>query len=251
MKYQNLKLRQMLAAEYVLGTLRGRGRRRFERLLKNDGALRTVVHAWEARLAELNHGITPVTPREVVWASLAHQINAPRKVTPIRAAAAPAPRADLWRGWAVLSTAASVILGFGLWQQMQKPPQIITKTETVRVEVPVQEPLPYVAMLQPAKSEAKWKISLYPEKGLIKVVTDGHYVIDENAKSLELWIVAKDGPHSLGLLPTQGNGEMPMPKDMKVAGDLTLAISLEPRGGSPTGKPTGPVLLAAPAIRPA
>jgi anti-sigma-K factor RskA len=151
----------------------------------------------------------------------------------------------------VLSTAASLILGFGLWQQLQKPAQIITRTETVRVEVPVQAPMPYVAMLQPAKSETRWKVSLYPEKGLIKVATNGHYVIDESAKSLQLWIVAKDGPHSLGLLPTQGNGEMPMPKDMKVEGDLTLAISLEPRGGSPTGKPTGPVLLAAPAIRPA
>lgn len=251
MKYQNLRLRQVLAAEYVLGTLHGRARRRFSRLLGTDAALLAEVRIWEARLAELNHGIAAVTPRAVVWASLAHQINALRKVTPIRAAAAPAPRADLWRSWALLSTAASAILGLALWQQLQKPPQVITKTETVRVEVLVQAPLPYVAMLQPAGSEAKWKVSLYPEKGLIKVVTDGHYLIDENAKSLELWVVAKDGPHSLGLLPTQGDGEMPMPKDIKVEGDLTLAISLEPRGGSPTGKPTGPVLLAAPAVRPA
>jgi anti-sigma-K factor RskA len=30
---------------------------------------------------------------------------------------------------------------------------------------------------------------------------------------------------------------------------LTLAVSLEPVGGSPTGKPTGPVLTSGPAIK--
>ena len=247
MKYQNPKLRHLLSAEYVLGTLHGRARARFQRLLKQDPALHSVVHYWEARLAGLNGGFTPVTPREVVWAAIDQRINA-SKVVSIRAAA---PYANLWRNWAALSTAASVLLGFGLWQQMHKQPEVITRVETVRVEVPVAVPMPYVAVLQPAKSEAKWKVSIYPEKGLIKVATTGHYAVDEAAKSLELWVVAADGPHSLGLLPASGDGEMPMPPGLKMDGDATLAVSLEPHGGSPTGKPTGPVLLAAPAVRPA
>jgi len=251
MKYQNPKLQRMLAAEYVLGTLHSRARARFQRLMTHEAALRREVIYWENRLAGLNGRFKPETPRGIVWASINYQINNTSKVVPLRTARAEAPR-TLWRNWAVVSTAASVILGFGLWQQMNQPPQIITKTETVRVEVPVSEPLPYVAMLHPEKSEAKWKVSIYPEKGLIKVSTTGRYAIDEQAKSLELWVVSKDGPHSLGLLPTQGDGEMPMPQGLQMdAGDATLAISLEPRGGSPTGKPTGPVLLAAPAVRPA
>lgn len=247
MNYQSPQLRRMLAAEYVLGTLHARARSRFQRLQTQDTALRAEVRYWEARLAGLNGGFTPVTPRAIVWAAIDHRINQ-RTVVPLRAAA---PRSNLWRNWAGLSTAAALLLGVGLWQQMHQPPQIITKVETVRVEVPVPVSLPYVAVLQPAKSDAKWKVSIYPDKGLIKVSTSGHYALDEKAKSLELWVVAADGPHSLGLLPATGDGEMPMPPGLKMEGDATLAVSLEPHGGSPTGKPTGPVLLAAPAVRPA
>ncbi len=243
----------MLAAEYVLGTLHSRARSRFQRLLTHDAGLRREVRYWENRLAGLNGRFKPETPRGIVWASIHYQINAgSRKVVPLRPENASPGRSSLWRNWAVVSTAACALLGFSLVQQMNRPPQVVTKTETVRVEVPVNQPLPYVAMLQPPKSDAKWKVSIYPDKGVIKVSTSGHYAIDEQAKSLELWVVSKDGPHSLGLLPTQGDGEMPMPQGLQLdAGDATLAISLEPRGGSPTGKPTGPVLLAAPAVRPA
>lgn len=247
MKYQGVKLRQMLAAEYVLGTLAGRARLRFDRLLKTDDTLHAEVSYWEQRLAQFNRSIQPVAPRELVWAAIHHHINK-TNVSPIRASN---KSLNLWRGWAAISTAASVILSFGLWQEMQKTPKVVTQTQLVRVEVPVQVAMPFVAVLQPGKSNAMWKVSIYPERGLMKVVAVGQYKMDEKAHSLELWVVSADGPHSLGLLPMSGSGEMPVPKGVPMSGDLaTLAISMEPRGGSPTGKPTGPVLLAAPALRP-
>ena len=50
MRYRNKpELQQRLAAEYVLGTLRGRARARFQEWLRRDAALRRVVEAWEAR----------------------------------------------------------------------------------------------------------------------------------------------------------------------------------------------------------
>ncbi len=253
MKYQSPKLQRMLSAEYVLGTLHGRARARFQRLLTHDAALRREVGYWENRLAGLNGHFKPETPRAVVWASIEYQINtSKKKVVPLRPEHSAPARGALWRNWAVVSTAACALLGFSLFEQMNRPPQVITKIETVRVEVPVTQPLPYVAMLQVPKSEAKWKVSIYPDKGVIKVATSGRYALDAQAKSLELWVVSKDGPHSLGLLPLEGDGEMKMPEGLQLdAGDATLAISLEPHGGSPTGKPTGPVLLAAPAVRPA
>lgn len=246
MKYQGAKLRQMLAAEYVLGTLHGPARRRFARLMRTDAQLAAEVHYWEQRLAQFNHNITPATPRELVWAAINHHINK-TTVAPIRSSN---KSLNLWRGWAAISTAASIILGFSLWQEMQKPPQVVTQTQLVRVEVPVQVAMPFVAVLQPGKTDAMWKVSIYPERGLIKVTAAGQYKMDENAHSLELWVVSADGPHSLGLLPITGSGEMPMPKDLAMPGDMaTLAVSMEPQGGSPTGKPTQ-VLFAAPALRP-
>jgi anti-sigma-K factor RskA len=50
MKYRNELVREALAAEYALGTLQGRARRRFERSLKDDPALRRHVAGWSARM---------------------------------------------------------------------------------------------------------------------------------------------------------------------------------------------------------
>ncbi len=63
----------------------------------------------------------------------------------------------------------------------------------------------------------------------------------------QLWLIAgKNKPVSLGVIPTGGDVHMrvrPELRDALAAGD-TIAISLEPKGGSPTGQPTGPVVAA-------
>ena len=60
-------------------------------------------------------------------------------------------------------------------------------------------------------------------------------------KSYELWSIApNEAPKSLGVVE-QASLSRDLPVDP--AGDLTLAISLEPKGGSPTGAPTGPVVF--------
>ncbi len=58
-------------------------------------------------------------------------------------------------------------------------------------------------------------------------------------KSLELWLVPGQGdPFSLGILPADTGGELVIPSDLRdrLSGGATLAVSLEPFGGSPTGK---------------
>jgi anti-sigma-K factor RskA len=60
MNYGDPRLRAMLASEYVLGTLHGRARRRFERLLGEDAGLRVTVEAWQNRLTPLAEALPPV-----------------------------------------------------------------------------------------------------------------------------------------------------------------------------------------------
>jgi anti-sigma-K factor RskA len=83
-----------LSREYVLGTLTGRARRRFERLLAEAPLAGRVVARWQQRFDTLAAGVPPVQPREQVWQSLQQRLFAARA----------APAASLWsRARALLS----------------------------------------------------------------------------------------------------------------------------------------------------
>ncbi len=62
MKYSDPALRQILAAEYALGSLHGAARVRFERLLRDDAELRRLVQEWQDDLAPLASETRP-SPR--------------------------------------------------------------------------------------------------------------------------------------------------------------------------------------------
>ena len=67
MNYNRADLLDRLASEYVLGTLHGAARRRFDKVLVESSAARAAVHAWEQRLAVLAASVPPVAPPPRVW----------------------------------------------------------------------------------------------------------------------------------------------------------------------------------------
>ena len=64
------------------------------------------------------------------------------------------------------------------------------------------------------------------------------------ARVAQLWVIGGDGvPHALALLGRQAQVVTLSAADRaRIAAGATLAISIEPLGGSPTGLPTGPVV---------
>lgn len=113
MRFDNPELIDRLAAEYVLGTLRGRARARFERVMHANFAVAKQVRLWESRLTPLAHATPPVTAPGRVWAGIEARLDGP-KSQPARAAAEPRSvtfwrRATLFMG--TLASALGIAVG--------------------------------------------------------------------------------------------------------------------------------------------
>ena len=111
MKFDSSDLRNALAAEYVLGTLRGRARQRFIRLLDKDRALGDIVERWEAFLTPLAAGIRPVEPPSRVWEQIEKRIS--RKAS-AQATGSWWESLAFWRNWGMAASglAAALLVAF-------------------------------------------------------------------------------------------------------------------------------------------
>lgn len=217
MNYTSKQLADRLAAEYVLGTLRGPARRRFERLLAAHPLLRVHVRSWEERLSPMAQSVAPVTPPKRVW----------RRIE--RATGASRGRFRGGRGWAVAALlVAAVLLGYF----------------SARL-VPVAPPTsPYTAVVTTRHGRALWLVTADLRRGIVTARAVGR-IPPAGKHSYQLWLLAKNAPpRSLGLLPGSGSSRHTLPRSLP-AGAAGIAVSLEPPGGSPTGRPTGTVLYKA------
>ena len=223
MDYARPPLADRLAAEYVLGTLRGPARRRFEALLPAHAALRAAVSAWQARLAPLAAAIEPVEPSEAVWPALERRLFAASEPTAPRGGW---HRLALWRGIAALATVAALGLG-------------VVATQAP----PVAPPIVVVLEANPETQgvlAARFVASVTPD-GRALVLRPIAPVALQAGRALELWSVPGQGaPRSLGLVSARG--ATTVLRTRLLDGTAAFAVSLEPAGGSPTGAPTGPVV---------
>lgn len=249
MRYESPKLRSMLAAEYVLGTLQGPARRRFLRMMGTDRWLRGEVRYWEQRFSELSL-FEPVPPRPIVWAEIERRIHADKEAKDAKVAAlfkahdqaTQTNAIRFWRAWALLATAAS--LGLAVLALKPQTPTVLPP-QVVEVKVPVQV---YVAALRVPHEDATWNVSLLPSARTVRMAASDLVKIGLD-KDYELWWVNDDGVTSLGLLPRTGTAQHPIPANVQLKPDGKVAVSLEPAGGSTAeGGPSGPVVGSAQVI---
>jgi anti-sigma-K factor RskA len=229
--------RSMNAGEYVLGTLSPEERTQFEHAAALDPTLRHEQYTWERRLAALALKLAPVAPRPIVWIGVAHRLGAD---APIQAAPSLATSV-----WATLATAASLVLAFGWYREAAQPPP---EPVVERVEVPVPART-FVALLAVPQSSMRWSVSVVPERNQIVVRAEGEAPEAARGLDAELWLITDAGPVSLGVIPQSGEARHALPAGVPLAAGRTVAVSLEPPGGSPTGQPTGPVVTTATVMR--
>lgn len=211
MNYSEPGLRDRLAGEYVLGTLHGRARARFERAAAGDAALAAAVAAWQRRAARLAGALAPRSPPAALRARILARIGTRRQ-----------HRRMEW-----LAIAAGLLLAIGIAYEVLLPPTAPATT----------------AALTDARAVPGFEVRVAAHGVLVARVRTPQPIATDRA--FELWLLPTSGmPVSLGLMPRRGEARLPIADALRprlVAG-AALAVSLEPAGGSRTGLPTGPVL---------
>jgi len=76
------QLLDRLAAEYVVGTLRGPARDRFETLCKDSRIARASVRVWEDRLVGVSLALKPMQPSVEVWTRIRTRLGFKARVYP-------------------------------------------------------------------------------------------------------------------------------------------------------------------------
>jgi anti-sigma-K factor RskA len=225
MNYQRPQLLDELAAQYVLGTLRGPARRRFERYCKSNANALHAVRRWEDRLVDLLANVVPVAPSALVWDRIKFRVRREHGLKPKR----PFATLSNWR-FAAAAGIAALAIAFGMWTGFGPGSS---------------QPF---AQIRNQQQTQIWNIEAPRDRGELRISAGTNLGLDP-ARAYELWALPGAGaaPVSLGLMPKSGRGTLELndAQRLAVSRSRQIAISLEPPGGSPTGAPTGPVLFVA------
>jgi len=212
----------LLAAEYVLGTLRGSARRRFEKWRSTSPLVQDRCRFWEENLMLLAKGIRPVRPPPHVWQGIRARLNFVRSE----------PRRRTGRVWAI---AASVVLVAALsallyWRSVE--PGKLSEVATIAT---------------PSGTQV-WEVDVYGERGRM-IVRAGSLPAHPADRDFELWALPTGGkPVSLGILPGSGSAQrtLTVAQQQALANAAQVAVTVEQLGGSPTGQPTTTPIFVAP-----
>ncbi|MGF9693460.1 anti-sigma factor [Rhizobium sp. 0TCS1.26] len=224
-----------IADDYVLGLLDEAETAEVEAELQRNAALSRAVAAARERFLPLDMTATPTDFPADLWARIEAQLPGQQPMDVVTAPAAEVARPDAaaandnrvwrWRAGAFAGLAASLILAAGL---------TFSVTRTV-------EPLVVAVLVNEAGDVQAVVEDFGSERAVIRLLND---VSVPDDRTMQVWTLpSRDmGPVSIGLLDERRSARLdppplPLPQDAQL-----YEITLEPKGGSPTGRPTGPIL---------
>ncbi|MBK5508979.1 anti-sigma factor [Pseudomonas sp. TH15] len=216
MNYQTPTLRRALAADYAIGLMPAAARRRFEQLLLEDAALRAELANWQDSLTSLTEALPEQPVPDRVWQGITARIDPQELHVP--------EKRSFWNWMRVTAAACSIVVLVFLGSLYNR------------------DDARYHATLLTADAQPALKVQAHENYLQVEPLT---LAAVDPGRSLELWAIPANGkPISLGVIPAGGKGKVELSEAQKalIGKPIALAVSLEPKGGSPTGQPTGPVL---------
>lgn len=229
--------RPILAGELALGLLEGDELAEARRLVRSDSAFAGELASWTGRFSTLFDEVDPVSPPDSLWQAIDARTSgsgrAESNVIPLRR------RVSFWQA----CTAGASALAAALALVLVVNPHSLHQPVAPQVQ-PVAKPM--VAMLTSGTDHPALMASWDPHARRLLVEASAP-MPPAAGRSHQLWVIPADGkPRSMGVMPDSGPMSATVAPQMArtLAEGVTLAISDEPGGGSPTGAPTGPVIAS-------
>ena len=210
----------LMAAELVLGLASADDQVAARRRMATDAGFAERMVFWQERFAAMTDAIAPVKPSAKLKKKMLARVFPKPRVSVLQ-------RVWLWQGVSIAALLFAGYLGVQLLQINTGP---VTQPTVLAAQlVGETSGLQILAVVEPVKHE----IALRRVSGQVAP-----------NRAFELWaILPGQAPVSLGVLPEQETVRVLVPEALRSqAAQITLAISDEPLGGSPTGAPTGDVL---------
>lgn len=215
-----------IADDYVLGLLEASDAEAIEAAMERDGELRAAIAKSRERFLPLDTGVEPAAVNGELWNNIESRLPPQDKSTanrPIRTAND--NKRNRWRSIAISAIAATVVLAAGL---------TFSLTRTT-------EPLVIAVLLNEAGEVQAVVEDFGNEKATLRMLAD--FAVPQD-KTIQLWTLPSRevGPVSLGLIDGVRSARLEGPVLPTPRSDQLYEITLEQAGGSPTGRPTGPIL---------
>jgi len=224
-RYQNPDVYERLAAEYVLGTLHGAARKRFERLMYERPYIRYAVEVWENRFNGLGQTLPAEKPSSQVWHNIQQQIFTKKA-----------------------EHKQSLLERLGFWQLATGLLSVLLVTAVLLPRQHMEMPEPnFVAVLESDESKPMMVTTGMRDMGMLDVrILEMPKVRDQH---LVLWSIPKDGsaPKSVGTLRQDSmETRIHLTKDQwqnRVGDAEMFAVSFEPyENMTNMQKPSGPIM---------
>lgn len=224
MNYDNPTLRRMLTDEYVVGTLQGPARRRFERLIQMDAAWREEVETTAQRFNVLIEPLPPTPVPNRVWEQV-QQRTMPSPPRTVRLSWW--ERLGFWRGFALAASALSVLLAVYIAFTALSP-----------------APATYIVVItDDAQQQASWVMTTEAEASRLTIEALKPNPLPAG-RVFQLWVkLPNETPvRPVGLISASGRTTLSVATSLAthLGTAEKFGVSVEPPGGSPTGQPTTP-----------
>ncbi len=260
MNYLQPELLERLAADYVLGTMPVRARRRFEKLVLDSATARRALRAAEEQLLPFASQLPEKQPALRVWQAIegrvqpvaqqpAAQQAAARQAATGRQALSPVAgwwqSLAFWRGGALVAMGLFMALGV-----IQFAPRLLpgAPAPTAGMGGLAQS---YVAVLSDGSQSPAFLVSAQRHQRDVHIKVLRPQDVPAG-KVLRLWALAANGePKALGDLPVKDKGRLEL---VASAEDVLskipfLGISVEPAGSTAGARPSGEFIYRGPCVK--